>query len=327
MADKAKFAYGSLKNLQAAIDAGKVDAFDLLCLMDGNTPRIGWLDKDCNPVIVPLAEDEVVAVDELPETGEAGVIYIVGEIVYIWSGDKFVAISESTDMTAVKEQIATLEEKAASLEELVAALETEVDTKVDADEVVARYIPKMYEVVKTPDGTLVDYNDKEIRVMVPADTDWATQESAVSGVENMFYVENRIYALDGAVRYRVNFGGTVTEGAVEDFAGSVDEYGKIYLVAPLPVAYYDTTSAAWVYYGANSTTNHYIGWDQIVDWYDADGMMIASDSIRISLSNEDCHFEIKPFYMGEMEIEIKKYTDELIEAKIEEITEIPVVEF
>ena len=161
-----------------------------------------------------------------------------------------------------------------------------------------------YEVCCKPTGTLVDYNDKEIRIMIPADTDFTTQKNAVDGVSNMFYVENRIYAPDDAIRYRVNFGGTVTEGAVEDFAGLTDDYGRIYLMVPLPVAYYDTTSSVWVYYGANSTTNHYIGWDQIVDWYDADGVMIGSDCIRINLSNEDCYSVVESYYMGNVVKEV-----------------------
>lgn len=169
-----------------------------------------------------------------------------------------------------------------------------------------------FEIAKIPTGTLVRIREDEIRVMIPADTDFATQESAVNGAENMFYIENRVYAPEDAVRYKVNFGGTVTEGAVEDFAGLTDESGRIYLVVPLPVAYYNTESAAWVYYGASSTTSHYIGWDYVAEWYDADGTLMAADSVRINLSNEDCHFINEPYHaikLMEQVGELSNYDD------------------
>ena len=52
--------------------------------------------------------------------------------------------------------------------------------------------------------------------------------------------------------------------------------------------------------------------------------MIASDSIRINLSNENCHFEIKPYYVGKMMSEI----DTKIEEKIKEVeSSYEVIEF
>ena len=142
MADKAKFAFGSLAGLQGALDSGKVDAFDMLCLVDDGVARIGWVDKQGVPQIVNVPEDDVLVVDALPETGKTGVIYIVGEVVYVWNGSKFIVISESTDLTSVKEQLAALEaqdaafkERASSVEAQVSDLETEMATKVTAEEV------------------------------------------------------------------------------------------------------------------------------------------------------------------------------------------------
>lgn len=70
--DKAKHAYGSRKNLEAAIASGKVDAYDLLFLNgDGETPAIGWVDKNGNPIVIAptddLAELETKVNDELSE--------------------------------------------------------------------------------------------------------------------------------------------------------------------------------------------------------------------------------------------------------------------
>lgn len=142
MADKAKFAFGSLSNLSGALQSGAVDSFDLLCLMDEGVARIGWVDKSGQPQIVSVPEDDVLLVDALPETGKLGVIYIMGEVAYLWTGTQFVVISENTDLTETKDKIAALEvkdtaleERASSVEAQVSDLETEMATKVTAEEV------------------------------------------------------------------------------------------------------------------------------------------------------------------------------------------------
>jgi hypothetical protein len=46
MADRAKHAFGNLADVQVALDAGKINAYDILFL-DGDTePKIGWIDKN-----------------------------------------------------------------------------------------------------------------------------------------------------------------------------------------------------------------------------------------------------------------------------------------
>ena len=46
MADRAKHAFGNLADVQAALDSGKIDAYDILFL-DGDTqPKVGWVDKN-----------------------------------------------------------------------------------------------------------------------------------------------------------------------------------------------------------------------------------------------------------------------------------------
>ena len=335
MADKAKFAYGSLANLDAAVSAGKIDEFDLLCLVDEGVARIGWLDRNKKPVLVDT-EPRVVAVDALPEAGEPGIIYIVGEIVYIYAGGKFIAISESTDLTALKEHVSVFEDK-------VAALEAEMANKINAEEVDAKIeqinntvlnlcLRERYEIAYKPEGTLVDYRDeKEIRVMCPADTVWTKQNVGATGNANMYYMGFKAYAPEGAVSFKEDDKEFIEDQTMyyfenNDFAG-IDEHGRKYSIVWLALASYDEASDAWTYFGEKSTVDKYIGWYYSVEWYDANGVIIASDKIRINLSNEDCHLEIKPFYLAEMEAEIKAYTEEFIDTKIEEIAEIPVVEF
>ena len=58
MADKAKHAHGSRKNLEAAIASGSVDAFDVLFLSgEDENPAMGWLDKNGNPIIISPADE------------------------------------------------------------------------------------------------------------------------------------------------------------------------------------------------------------------------------------------------------------------------------
>lgn len=46
MADKARHAFGSLSSVEAALQAGKIDVYDILFL-DGETePKVGWIDKN-----------------------------------------------------------------------------------------------------------------------------------------------------------------------------------------------------------------------------------------------------------------------------------------
>lgn len=58
MAEKrAKHAFGQSTSIEAAKQANKIDAFDILFL-DGDTdPKIGWLDANGNTVIVPNKTD------------------------------------------------------------------------------------------------------------------------------------------------------------------------------------------------------------------------------------------------------------------------------
>lgn len=115
---KARHAYGTSANLQAALSAGTIDAYDILFL-DGDTePKIGWVDKNGNAVIVSQ-DGYVQVVDALPESGEEGVIYIFSEEGYVWSGAEFVSISKSADLSALEAEIATKVDEAT------------VDTKIE----------------------------------------------------------------------------------------------------------------------------------------------------------------------------------------------------
>lgn len=344
MADKAKHAFGSSANIQSALAAGKIDEFDILFL-DGDTdePKVGWVDKNGKVVIV-RTEDEVVVVDALPETGIVGSIYVFGEDAYIWNGEKFVNLCKPTDVSELKDQLVALEEKDA-------VIEAEIAEKANAEDVAASVeqakadavvesnayadkkvegaidvcIPEKFEITNVPVGTLVDYRDEEIRVMCPAGTQWVKQSVGATGNANMYYMGFKAYAPEGAVSFKEGDRGVIVDEMFtfdNDFAGT-DEYGRNYSICWLALASYDAASDTWSYFGKSSSVKKYIGWDYVVEWYNADGIVIAYDHVRINLSNESCHYSTQPYYISNM----MQTIEETIDAKIEEISEIPVVEF
>lgn len=161
----------------------------------------------------------------------------------------------------------------------------------------ALYEHVKYEVTDTPVGTLVDYRDKEIRIMVPAGAEFTKQNVGAGGDANSYYMTFKTYAPnDKVVGYREHLGNQVDAEILTDL--NVDAYGRRYQPTWLALAKYDEITGSWNYYGASSTVNKYTGWDYQIDWYDANGVVIASDKIRINLSNETCHTAIEPYYMS-----------------------------
>lgn len=284
MANKAKHAFGNLADVEKALQAGKIDKYDILFL-DGDTePKIGWVDSNG---IFRLVENEA-------------------------------DFSELESVIATKADVADVE-----------ALEAEVATKANAEEVDAKiaaamdeHLARMYEVADVPVGTLVDYRDSEIRIMCPENSQWTKQNVGEGGDPDTYYMTFKTYFPENAVGYIEHLNGESDSEILTKF--NVDEYGRRYQPTWLALAKHDKATDTWTYYGANSTESKYIGWDYQLDIFDADNVMIASDSIRINLSNENCHFEIKPYYVGGMMKEI----DTKIEEKIKEVeSSYEVIEF
>ena len=307
MAMKAKHAFGSLADVEKALKAGKIDKFDILFLDGDTSPKIGWIDAN----------------------------------------DKFRLVKNEADFSELEAVIATkanaedvkaLEDKIASKADV-----TEIDTKINkavtdtvananaytdgkVEAAINEHMVKKYEITSVPEGTLVDYRDKEIRVMCPVGTKWVKQDVGSTGNANMYYMGFKAYAPEGAVSFKEGDRGVIIDEMFDfngDFSGT-DEYGRNYSICWLALASYDANSDTWTYYGKNSSVEKYIGWDYVVEWYNADGIVIASDCVRINLSNEDCHFSIEPYYVGKLMKEI----DEKVEEKISEVeSSYEVVEF
>ena len=320
---RSKHVFGSIKNLMAAIQDGRVDAFDILFLMnEDNKPTIGWVDKELNPIFLEDEKGEcVIEVSELPSIGESGKLYVFEEDAYFWNGERYINVCKPTDVTELEASIKALEELVAKNAEEAKAYADEKAKEV-LNVVQNSYEAIKYEFTDVPVGTLVDYREDEIRIMCPVDTVFSKQAVGAGGDANSYYGTLKTYAPENAVGYIEHLGDQVDPEVLTDL--KTDKYGRKYQPSWLALAKYDETSDTWTYYGASSSVEKYIGWNYQIDWYDVDGVMIASDSIRINLSNEDCHFEIKPYYasgaVSEAVNEAKLYTDEQIQAIINAFT-------
>lgn len=292
------FAADVLSKVTAAIDAKKVQypAYVFIRSEDGSdTGRLAFVDQNniLKFVIGDEAKSQVIRVDELPalESGDTNVLYICGDIVYSFNGEEYVPTykDHSAELEELVLKVTSLEEKSAELEKSLFAASV-ISTKTE------------YEVSSKPEGTLVDYRDKEIRIMCPADTEWVLQNSGANADANKYYIGLKAFAPEDAVSFKEDIADKIADETMyyfedNEFAG-VDEFGRKYSIVWLPVAAYDEVASTWTYYGSSSNAEKYIGWYYSVEWYNTDGIIIASDCIKVNLSNEDCHAVIEPYYVG-----------------------------
>lgn len=309
MAEKAKHAHGSRKNLDAAIANGIVNEYDVLFLSgEDEAPAMGWVNKNGEKIIIdPAAE-----VSKLETQVD----------------EKLAKKADTESLTALETELATKVNAAevdkkinTAVTDSVASAKSYTDGKVEA--AINEHIVKKYEITGVPEGTLVKISDSEIRVMCPVDAVFTKQSVGVGGDANSYYMTLKTYIYDDkAVGYVEHLGNQVDSEILTDL--KTDEYGRRYQLTWLALAKYDETTGIWNYYGKNSTNEKYTGWDYQLDLYDANGVMIGSDCIRINLSNEQCHSTIEPYYVGG----ISKEIDTKIEEKITEInTGYEIIEF
>lgn len=223
-------------------------------------------------------------------------------------GDGFEVSEDGTlSLTAVSiEKVTGLLERLNAIESSIEAIDENIEAEY-AKKAEVRSISEMvkYEISSKPMGTLSDYEDKELRVMCPADTEWELQQSGENANPNAYYIGFKAYAPADANSYKEDLAEIISDNTMyyfegNDFAG-IDEYGRKYSIVWLPVAMYDPTSGTWTYYGEQSTAEKYIGWYYTVEWYDASGVKIAMDTIRINLANENCYITTEPYYIQEVQ--------------------------
>lgn len=299
MALKSKHAFGMLENIDNAVAEGKIDNYDILFVKDAlGKPSIGWIDKDGQKVIVDNKADLSGVEAELAKKANAA------DVVELESQ---IATKVSTE--DLHDKIST------AVTDGVATAKSYTDGKVKA--AIGEHLAKIFEVTDVPVGTLIKMNESEIRIMCPSNTEWIKQSVGAGGDANCYYVTLKTYVLDDNVTGYIEHLGTQSDAEILT-AFSTDEYGRRYQTTWLAVAKYDETAGVWTYYGKNSSVSKYIGWDYQIDWYNADGLMIASDNVRINLSNEQCHSSIEPYYVSGIMAEVDTRINTQIEEKLSE---------
>lgn len=130
MAQKARLAYGTLEGVDAAIERGTLDSYDVLFLKNSEgKPFVGWIDKNGNKVIVEN-ENKLLRVSSLPtEGGDAEAIYLYNNEGYIWDADtlKCVPLAKSANLTELETEIASKVDETIVDDKITAAIADKVD--------------------------------------------------------------------------------------------------------------------------------------------------------------------------------------------------------
>lgn len=131
MANKAKHAFGTLEQVDEALVAGTIDAYDVLFVKDASgKPYVGWIDKYGNKVIVQ-EDKKIVRVEELPTAdGDENVVYIYNNEGYIWDGTQCVSLSKTADLSALEAEIATKVDEATVNAKIETAINEAVSVEV-----------------------------------------------------------------------------------------------------------------------------------------------------------------------------------------------------
>lgn len=303
---RSKHAFGDLENVDQALLDQKIDAHDILFLDEKTRPKVGWINKNGEKVIVEPGMSESEVTDKIES-----------------SVNETKAYADEKVTTAIEESKAYADEKIEVVveEKLSESMDTKVSEAVDT--ALVAYTAEKFEIVDAPEGTLVNYSDNEIRIMIPNGTVFTKQSVGVGGDPNTYYVTLKTYFTeDEIVGYREHLGDQVDAEILKDIKTDAD--GRRYQPSWLGVAKYDESSDTWSYYGDLSDGGKYIGWDYRIDKYDANDVMIASDFVRINLSNENCHFSYTPSYVSDALNKANAYTDKKI---AEATTGFEIVEF
>lgn len=193
-----------------------------------------------------------------------------------------VDLSEYAKKSFVEEKIAAIEHPQQDISHLATKEEVE------------KLHQRKYEVTGVPEGTLVKYFDNEVRVMCPKGAEFHKQQVGEGGAPNKYYMNFTMFAPEGAVTFREGTQGmTATELVLEDELRTVVN-GKRTIW--LSLAVFDEATGEWTYRGDESTVDRCIGWNVLIEWYDAEGKVIIRDSFRVNIANEECFDSVVPLY-------------------------------
>lgn len=353
MATMPIFGAGNYQNILNSIKNGAISYPAWMYCRDRQ--MLGFVERDGSFVLMKGDnKNQVVYVDELPSVseGDTEVLYVVGRICYKFDGTSFIALGKdhTEELESLSERIDVLEDTTEELqtanEETVnklAKLDDTIDSITEQITVLEDKIEELskkpececekdkYEVAYKPDNTLIDYREKEIRIMCPSNTQWAVQNVGSTGDINKYYIGLKAYAPnDNVVSFKEDLAEIIADDTMysfenNDFAG-IDVDGRKYSIIWLPVAVNE--NGVWSYYGANSSAEKFLGWYYSVEWYNADGVIISVDCIRINLTNETCHTIVEPYYMSSVKADVNALKEanaevtEQLKTVTEQMTEI-----
>lgn len=320
MAQMPIFGAGNYQNILNAISKGTISYPAWMYCRDRQ--MLGFVEPDGSFVLMKGDNKKSVEyVNELPEIGDTDILYISAGIAYTYDGEKFNQLGKdySEELTALDSKVTTIEGKVKALEDIAhqvvdtSELEGRIETlektieEIEVCSCDGLYETIKYEVSYKPVGTLVDYREKEIRIMC-SDDKFELQQSGENADANKYYIGIKAYApSEDIVGFKEAIDKTISDDTMyyfenNEFAG-VNADGRKYSIIWLPVAIFENN--VWTYYGDNSSIEHYVGWYYSVEWYDANGVVVASDCIKINLSNKACHYAVEPYYILEVKAEVE----------------------
>ena len=146
-----------------------------------------------------------------------------------------------------------------------------------------------------PEGSLVSYGEETACLMCPKDAEYQLQNSGQGSNKNAYYIGMNLFAPEGAVSFREGECGLnpadampELEPAVKlaDAPHGVDSLGRTYRARWIPVAVFDPNTGLWSYYAKGKGVGEFIGWKYEIVWFDANGVEIERNFMKIKLANE-----------------------------------------
>lgn len=209
------------------------------------------------------------------------------------------------DIDAFEEKINTAIEEAKN----AAINEHNVDLETVKNEIKRfHHQGQSFEITKMPEGTLVDYNCKEIRILCPENFDWENYSinmlKSFDNSENYRFIEFCAYAPDTAESYKekvsYDYEETLDESSMKtpyinndiyEYAG-INDAGRKFSVYYFPVA--ENKDGVWHYLGEKSTITDYNGWNYSIEWYDSaienSGSIVKASTVRVNLAADALTF-------------------------------------
>ena len=149
------------------------------------------------------------------------------------------------------------------------------------------YLKRRFNFPSLPPRTRIDYTESEIRILCPPDTKWSEQAVGAGGNPNIFYTPFYTYAPAEAAGYK-DLTETQVQGWNTGFSG-IDKYGRKYSIIWIRLAEKDA-NGNWTYLSTNK-------YDHFIEWFDANGNVIESDTIRINICADEAEYNTSiPYY-------------------------------